>query len=126
VSSTGRLCQGRNRRGEPCQVRSLPDSEFCWFHDPDKADERRQARSRGGRSRHGRRLTRDGPEDVSLGSVGDVVSLLEQTVRDVLALENSISRGRAVGYLCGVAVRALEVSDLEDRIVRLEQLQGVK
>lgn len=57
-------------------------------------------------------------------TVADVVDLLGRTVRDVMTLENSISRARCVGYLCGVAVRALEVSDLEDRIRRLEERVG--
>jgi len=121
VSTTTRLCIGRNRRGEPCQVRSLPDSDYCWFHDPDKAFERQEARSRGGRARHGRTLGESGHGGtVRLGSVADVVQLLEETVRDLFSLENSIARARAVGYLCGLAVRALEVSDLEARLTKLE------
>ena len=62
---------------------------------------------------------------VPLASLSDVVQLLEQTVGDLLTLENSISRARAVGYLCGVVVKALEASDLEERIVRLEEQLGV-
>ena len=62
---------------------------------------------------------------VSLETVGDVVRLLEASVRDVLQLENSVSRARCIGYLASVAVKALEVSSLEERIQRLEQLQGV-
>jgi len=124
VASTARLCKARNRRGEPCGVRSLPDSDFCWFHDPDKAHERQEARSRGGRARHGRTLGVDGHHDaregVRLESVADVVQLLEETVLDVLQLENSVSRARCVGYLAGIAVRALEVSDLEARLTKLE------
>ena len=63
---------------------------------------------------------------VQLGTVADVVRLLESSVRDVLQLENSVSRARCIGYLAGVAVKALEVSSLEERIQRLEELQGVK
>ena len=65
-----------------------------------------------------------GDQVVNLGSVDDVVQLLQTTVRDVLALENSVARARVVGYLCGVATRALEVSSLEERISRLEAKVG--
>ena len=62
---------------------------------------------------------------MTLGSVGDVVALLEVTVRDVLGLENSVSRARAIGFLAGIALRGLEAGELEDRIGRLEDKIGL-
>ena len=121
--ATGKVCQGRNARDEPCGAYAIDGSDFCYWHSPDMEDRRRESAARGGRSRHGRTLSAGSKTgDVSLESVADVVSLLEDVVRDLFSLENSIARGRAVGYICGLAVRALEVSDLEARIVRLEEL----
>ena len=127
MTSTGRLCKATNARGQPCASYAVEGSAFCFWHCPELAEERKQARSAGGRARHGRSgVLQDGSGVlVPLKSMSDVVNLLEQTVRDLLTLENSISRARAVGYLAGVAVKALEVSELEDRIARLEEKLGV-
>ena len=101
-------------------------SDFCFAHCPDRAAERKEARARGGRARHNRTLATvaTGDQAVNLSSLADVVRILEDSVRDVLTLENSIARGRCLGYLCGVAVKALEVSDLESRIAALEAKVG--
>ena len=128
VSTAGRgsLCKASRKDGQACCAYSLLDSEFCFAHCPDRAAERKAARSAGGRARHGRSFgaVATGDQGVKLGSVGDVVQLLETAVRDVLTLENSIGRARCVGYLAGIAVKALEVSDLEDRIASLEAKVG--
>lgn len=57
-------------------------------------------------------------------TVGDVLVLLERALSDALVLENSIARARAVGYLVSVAVKVLEVTELERRVTRLEERQA--
>jgi len=104
----------------------MSGSRYCFFHDPTRSAERRQARSAGGRARHGRSLNGgQGGDVVVLASVADVVLLLERAARDLLSLENSISRARALAYVGSIAVKALEVGDLEERISALEQKLGV-
>jgi len=122
ATSTGN-CKATTRGGRPCQAFPVAGSDFCFWHDPSRAAQRTLARKKGGRARHGRRLSTTG-EIVKLGSVADVVALLEGAVGDLLELENSVARARAVATLAGVVVKALEVSELEDRIARLEDKVG--
>ena len=122
---TSNYCQATNARGEPCGAYAVKGSAFCFWHSPERALDRKEASAAGGRSRHGRALSTVAGEPVHLSSLGDVVSLLEQAVSDALCLENSIQRARCLGYLAGIAARALEASDLEQRIVRLEEQLGV-
>ena len=110
---------GRARRMRSTGLTSVSGIVPTWV------GERKRARSRGGHGRHGRSLTTSGADLVGLASVSDVVLMLEQTARDLLALENSVSRARAVAYVCATAIRALEVADLEARLARLEELVGV-
>ena len=124
-SSTGRQCEAKTKDGRPCASYAVDGSDFCFWHCPHLVGERKRARSRGGHGRHGRSLTTSGADLVGLASVSDVVLMLEQTARDLLALENSVSRARAVAYVCATAIRALEVADLEARLARLEELVGV-
>jgi hypothetical protein len=96
-------------------------SEFCFWHDPDLTEERRRARAKGGHARHGRTVKPpNGRDPVTVKVAGDVLPLLERAVNDVLALENSIARARAIGYLAGQVIRAFEVTELQQRVEALE------
>ena len=124
MDSTGteQQCKATAKSGERCQGAALPEDSFCWWHSPDKAEERADARSKGGYARHGRKIgeTSDG-EKVLIRSAADVIPILERAVNDLLCLENSISRARTLGYLAGVVVKAYEVTDLSERLAALEE-----
>ena len=60
------------------------------------------------------------PGPVQLREIRGVLPLLDQAVRDVLELENSVARARTIGYLVTVALKALELTTLEDRVSALE------
>lgn len=126
ANKTGRHCKAVNARGLPCGGYATAGSDFCFAHDPDRAKERKAARSKGGYARHGRQLLTAGDLPESFRTIADVTELLECTVKDALTLENSIARARAVGYLAGILFKALEVGDLEERIAELERLRGTK
>lgn len=36
----GVLCQGTNLEGEPCTRHRTPGMTVCWWHDPDRVEER--------------------------------------------------------------------------------------
>ena len=117
-----KLCQGERKDGQPCNAWACAGSEHCFMHDPARAEERKAARAKGGRARHGRKVGVVGePEPVTISGVADVVKLLERTVNDALKLENSIQRVRAIAYVLGVIVKALEVGELEERLAALER-----
>lgn len=52
----------------------------------------------------------------------DVLPILERAINDALALDNSISRARAMGYLCGQVLKAFEVTELQERVEMLERV----
>ena len=99
----------------------LEGSPFCFIHDPRRGRERAQARKRGGHNRQTPAATAAAREAVSLGDVASIRRVLEDTVADTLAQANSAQRSRALGSLLGIALRALEVGELEGRIVALER-----
>ena len=120
-------CQALTQNGTPCNAYAREGSDYCFHHDPACALERREARSKGGRARHGRHVGPVGQtQAVTLYTVDDVVALLQRTLTDTLQLENSIRRSRTVGYLCGVALKALELSQLDRRLQELERLLNLR
>ena len=121
MAAIGRHCTATTAKGEACRAFAMTGSEYCFHHDPAASQERAEARRKGGQARHGRRLARSGMEEpLTIRSVGDVVGLLEHTINDVLALENSLNRARTVGYLATAVVKALELAEMEERVAALE------
>lgn len=115
-------CTERNARGGPC---GMPAGENgrCFAHDPERAAERAAARKRGGRNRRTGRAagTADGSAAVSLRTVADVLTALEDAVTDTQALENSAGRNRTLGGLLGVALQVLKVGEIDERVAALEE-----
>jgi hypothetical protein len=119
---TTRSCQAVKENGEPCQQAPLRDSSFCFWHSPDHAKQAAEARRLGGRRRK-REGTLSGAYDFDgLDSVPKVRWLLEIAALDTLSLENSVARSRTLAYLAQVALKALEVGELAERIDALERL----
>src|SRR5579862_576050 len=80
---TKHACGAVKSDGSQCQAAALPQSDFCFFHDPAKAAERREAHATGGRRNRVRTL--DGSaSDVRIDNSGDVMALLSQTIEQAL------------------------------------------
>lgn len=55
-------------------------------------------------------------------TAADILAILSEAVADIRAERHrdAFERGRAVGYLCGIALRAVEAADLLARVERIE------
>ena len=51
-----RQCAGTKRDGSPCTATVEPPHTYCWWHDPNNAEQRRIVASKGGRSRPSREV----------------------------------------------------------------------
>jgi hypothetical protein len=45
-------CAGTKRNGEPCTLPAMAGSEWCWNHDPDRAEERKRNAIRAATLKH--------------------------------------------------------------------------
>lgn len=125
MTTTTLYCTALTKAGKPCRSFALTGSQFCLAHDPAHAAQIAAARSAGGRARHGRKLGSTGTaERVKLRTVADVLKLLEREVNAVLTLEVSLSRGQCIARLAGAFVSAFQISELEGRLLALEQLMN--
>jgi hypothetical protein len=112
-------CKAAKPDGSGCQAAALPESEFCFFHDPTKADERRAAQSRGG-SQNKLKTLADTLPDVKIADCEDVVEILSETINQVRKGQIDPRVANAVGYLATVLIKAAEQGDLERRISEVE------
>jgi len=114
------LCKAKKPDGSDCQSIALPESDFCFFHDPDKAEKRREAQSLGGRHNHMKTLNPDAP-DVKIENIQDTVPLLSETINQVRKGEIDPRIANSVGYLANVIIKAVEQSDIEKRLEEIEK-----
>ena len=100
----------------------MQDEEFCFWHSPEHAEEATEARRLGGLRRRKERITGGAYDFEGLESVSQIRRLLEVAVVDTLGLESSIARARTLAYLAQMALKSLEVGELEERVRALEQV----
>ena len=109
-------CTAVTAGGRPCQASAGPDGKCFWHSDKWRA-QRTTAQQKGGlhRRRAGAAVT------VELKTAADVLALVAGEIGAVLGtLEPGAERARAVGSLCAIALRAVEQSEIEERLSRIE------
>jgi len=117
-----RACKALREDGKRCQAPPLLDGHFCLMHSPEHAEEMAEARRLGGLRRRREKAVSGAYDFEGLADVGQVRRLVEIAALDTLSLENSVARSRTLAYLAQVALKALEVGELEQRIENLERL----
>lgn len=113
------LCEGRNKAGDSCQARRVGGLRFCFFHAPALAMKRTAARKRGGRNSRPT-MPETKPAELSIESASDTIRLVGETINQLRRREIDPKRATAIGYLTGVMLKALDFSELEERLARLE------
>jgi hypothetical protein len=121
VESAKQGCQATREDGLPCRAAPGQDSGFCFMHDPEHADEAKEARRLGGLRRRRERTVQAAYDLESLETVEKIRRLVEIAALDALGLENSVSRSRSLIYAASVAAKLLEVGELEERLRALEE-----
>ncbi len=98
----------------------MHESQFCFWHSPDHAEEAKEARRLGGLRRR-REKTIEGAYDIEgLETVPQIRRLLQIATTDALGLETSVARVRVLIALVVAAAKLLEVGELEDRLAAVE------
>jgi hypothetical protein len=114
-------CKARKTDGSKCQAVALPGSRYCFFHDPAKAEKRREAQSLGGRHNRIMTLDTDVP-DVKIEDCQGTIPLLSETINQVRKGEIDPRIANTVGYLANVIIKAVEQSEMEKRLEKIEAI----
>src|SRR5260370_27479740 len=107
-----RMCKASTRGGSRCEAAALEGSDFCFFDDPSRAAERREAQALGGQRNRMKTLDPAIP-DVKFESSAQVVALLSDTINQVRKGDIDPRIGNTVGYLANLLLKALEQNELE-------------
>ena len=115
-----RTCKTIKEGGEACRASPLQDGDYCFVHAPEYAADMQEARRLGGLRRRREKAIGGAYDFEGLGTVPQIRRLVEVAVLDTLALENTVSRARALAYLAHTATKLLEVGELEQQLERVE------
>jgi hypothetical protein len=110
-------CAGYKRDGSQCTATVEPPQEYCWWHDPANADQRRRAASRAAKSKPNREIR-------------DIKELCKELTDRVLSGELLPGPAAVVNQFLNTQLRAIEqerkqreLEEVLERIERLERLQ---
>ena len=117
-----RRCTFHKQDGDQCRNAPMQDDERCFWHSSTHAEEAAEARRLGGLRRRREKAVAGAYDLEGLASVEQIRRVLEIGVLDCLGLENSIARSRTLAYLAQVAVKLLEVGELEQRVRAIESV----
>ena len=109
--------------GRACRATPLRDEPFCFWHAPETAEEAAEARRLGGLHRRKKKTVAAIYGVGGLRTIDDLQGLLETVAIETMALENSISRNRAVAGMVATGAKLIEVGDHEERLRALEAAQ---
>ena len=120
----GRACTYQRPDGRSCRATPMRDEPFCFWHAPETAEEAAEARRLGGLHRRKKKTVASIYGVGGLRTIDDLQGLLETAAIETMALENTISRNRAIAGMVAIGAKLIETGELEERIAALELATG--
>jgi len=105
--------------GERCQAKAMKGSDYCFTHNPDTQIEKHLAVVKGGLNSKKVKLDL---EPLSIKTPQEISMLLEDTINKVRSGEIPPNIANTIGYLAGHALKALEASNLDQRVEMVESI----
>lgn len=109
--------------GKPCAANALKGGRYCFTHEPGNAAAAAAARKRGGENSRTPHAGNPASIPAEIASVQDAGQILNYTLRELLVMDNSIPRARALLALFDSYIKSFEIGELEKRIQALEAKQ---
>lgn len=115
------VCKARTKSGKPCGMRTAKGGRYCFTHDPARARDRAEARRKGGQAQATPHAGSPETIPADIRTINDARPLLGYVLAELLVMDNSIPRARALLALFDSHVKAFEIGELEARIKALEE-----
>jgi len=112
-------CKYIKQDGEQCQAKAIKESDYCFTHNPATKIEKHLAVVKGGLASKKVKLAL---EPLSIKTPQEVGKLLEDTINGVRSGEIPPKIANTIGYLAGHALKALEASNLDQRVEIVESI----
>jgi hypothetical protein len=119
-----RACKGVTGRGRRCAAPPLLDGDYCFWHDPEHQTEAAEARRLGGLRRKREGAVQGAYLVEGTNSIASVRRFLDVAMFDLLSIENSVARDRALISGVLAAVKLVEAGEMEERLAAVEAALG--
>jgi hypothetical protein len=99
---------------------AISNDDYCFWHSEKVTeDEKKSARIKGGQG--GKIRVKSSLKSIEINETRDVVSLLGDSINRVRSGELDVKIANCLGYLSGQIVKAIEISELEQRLQAIEK-----
>jgi hypothetical protein len=119
-------CSAKKLNGSPCKVRVLAGSDYCFFHDPEKAPQRQVAQSKGGRKRKDLPLPSAPPDNFDLSTPEGMRVCIQYALNRVVRGEIDTKTVYAIAYLLESARKLYDTTELKREMERWKDLFNAK
>jgi hypothetical protein len=109
-------CLGKTKDDQPCLSHALGGSDYCYFHDPAAAKERRQAQSKGGSNRLRLEAIPAPASDFDVKDPGKIADLLNYVANQLVRGQMEPKVAYAVGYIAQLALRVNGARELAEQV----------
>ena len=117
-----RHCTALNEQGEPCRQAPIKGANLCFWHHPDYAAQAEQARRTGGTAHPREQALRYIYGIEPLETYQRIQRLVDFATTELLALENSVARNRALLSAAGTAMSLISVGYLAEKFERIRSV----
>jgi len=125
-----RLCKATKKDGTPCNAPAQTGSDYCFTHDPEKAEEAKEARLAGSEAARLKRLQDEQAKDskpIGLFKVNYRLNNLKDIKRFMSDAANAYVQGRitadqskTIAYLSKILLECIKDGDVEVALKELE------
>src|SRR3972149_10638159 len=109
-------CEFQKANGQRCGAYSMENLKFCFSHNSDVDEAKRKAVLKGGRHKKAQVSS----EEIIISSISDISPLISKCITEIRQNKLPAKSANAVGYLLGIALEALKTSEIEKRIMEIE------
>jgi len=111
-------CKFEKQNLKQCEAWSMTGSDFCFTHNPEMVAKKKEAVIKGGRSH---KKNYNPLPAFEINGSKSVAELLSQTINEVRMGQIDLRVANCIGYLSGHLIKAIEVSNVQDTLNRIEQ-----
>ena len=113
-------CQATTKAGQQCRAHALTGKKYCLAHDPESKNQMKAYAQKGGQVKKKVQVHLASIE--FQGDVKEVLDLLADTINRVRSNHMPARTANTIGYLASVMIKALEISQLNERLIKVEKI----
>lgn len=111
-------CKQIKTNGETCKANAMSGFDYCFIHNEQVAEKRRQAVIKGGRQ-----TKKIAPlPELKITSVEDVLTMVNTVINEIRQGKLNPKTATSIGYLVNISLETLKITEVEKRLKEMEDV----